>query len=75
MKYISIPVFILSFAIGILFVYLSEASKKEIVVYPTPNNKGIFQYKDSVFNCFDFSIKKTKCPSNTNDIKVISIQE
>ena len=45
MKYISIPVFIISFAIGILFVYLSEANKKEILVLISDQdarNRGIF---------------------------------
>ena len=47
MKYISIPVFIFCFAIGILYVYLTAPEPRVVIVYPTPDNKDMFQYKQS----------------------------
>ena len=45
-KYIRIPVFIVSLAIGILFVYLTNPDKRKIFVYPSPDNVNNIQYKD-----------------------------
>ncbi len=74
MKYISVPIFIICFAIGILYVYLTAPEPRIVVVYPTPDNKDMFQYKDSVSNCFSFDHVETECPSN-DDVKEISIQQ
>jgi|MDSZ01.3.fsa_nt_gb hypothetical protein len=74
MKYISIPVFIFCFAIGILYVYLTAPEPRVVIVYPTPDNKDMFQYKDSVLNCFNFNHEEVDCPDN-NDVKEITIQE
>ena len=38
MKYIDIPTFIIAFAIGLFFVYVSAPKKQTIFVYPTPDN-------------------------------------
>lgn len=60
---INVPVFIISFAIGIFFVYVIDVEKRTIVIYPTPENVERMQYKDEASNCFNYSMKKTKCPS------------
>ena len=75
MKYIHFPAFLISFALGLLYVYLSAPTPRVIVVYPTPDNIDMFQYKDVASYCFTFSHDEIECPSNTNDIKDISIQE
>ena len=74
MKYISIPVFIFFFAIGILYVYLTAPEPRVVIVYPTPDNKDMFLYKDSVENCFNFEHLESECLSDKK-IKEISIQE
>ena len=38
--YISLKVFLISVAIGLLFVYLSNPEPTIIFVYPTPDNVG-----------------------------------
>jgi hypothetical protein len=74
LQYISIKVFILSFIIGLIFVYFFGEEERKVYVYPTPQNIGKIQYKDSVSNCFTFSSKEVKCPSDNNMISKIPIQ-
>jgi hypothetical protein len=63
-KYINIPAFIVSFAIGILMVYLFEEDKRVIYVYPTPETVDLLQYKDSTGACFHFKQTQVKCPAD-----------
>ena len=41
-NFIDFPVFLVSLAIGLLFVYLNESPKRVIYIYPTPNNVNKF---------------------------------
>lgn len=61
MKYISLPLFIISFAIGVLHAYLNAPKKKVIYVYPTTDNINNLQYKDKANICFNISTDKTSC--------------
>lgn len=61
MGYINIPVFIISFSIGILYAYLHIPSKKIIYVYPTVENANKMQYQDKTDTCFNIKPKKTNC--------------
>jgi len=73
-KLFNFPAFIIALSLGLLFVYLSDAEKDIIYVYPTPNNLNKVEYKDSAGNCFSFDANKLKCPEDTNKIKTIPIQ-
>jgi hypothetical protein len=66
--YISLPVFLVSLAIGLFYVYIMGPEMKKIYVYPTPDNVGKIQYKDNADNCFLFESKEVECTSNTFDI-------
>ena len=74
LKYIRIPIFIVSLAIGILFVYLTNPDKRKIFVYPSPDNVNNVQYKDSTGACFEFKQTKIKCPENEKDISKVPAQ-
>jgi len=63
-KYISIKVFIISFIIGLIFVYIFGEEERKVYVYPTPQNIGKIQYQDTAKNCFTFTSKEVKCPSD-----------
>lgn len=74
-RFISLPVFIISLAIGLLFIYLSTPTSKAIYVYPTPDNTDIFEYVDRAYNCFTFDHNKVDCPKNKTMIKQIPVQK
>ena len=74
-QYISFRVFLLSFAAGLLFVYLSQPTPTIIHVYPTPENAGKIAYKDKAANCFKFEATEIKCPSNRSSLKTIPMQK
>lgn len=74
MKYISLPIFIISFLLGMVYIYISAAPTRKILIYPTVDNQSKFQYKDKAENCFTFVAKEEKCPYNTGSLKKIPIQ-
>ena len=73
-NFIHFPLFIISLAIGILFVYLTEAPKQVIYIYPTPENIDKFTYRDEADNCFKYMSNQVKCPSDSKQITEIPIQ-
>jgi hypothetical protein len=73
LKFLNIPVFLLSLAIGMFFVYIYVPDSRTIFVYPTPNNNDLIQYKDALGNCFYYKQEKVVCP-NESDVKKIPAQ-
>lgn len=73
-NFINLPLFIISLAIGLLFVYLNESPKRVIYIYPSPHNIDKFSYKDKAGNCFKYNYNNVKCPSDTNKITQIPMQ-
>jgi hypothetical protein len=74
LNYISFPVFILSFAIGIFFIYILGPDIKTIDISPSPENVDKILFKDNADNCFYFEQTETKCPSENSFISKIPIQ-
>lgn len=66
MKYINIPVFLISFAIGVFAVYIFTDEKRRILVYPTHENAGVLQYRDKTGNCYSIKEESVICPSKEN---------
>jgi hypothetical protein len=73
-KFINYKVFLLSFIIGIAFVYCIGYDIKHVVVYPNPINYNNLQYKDHLDNCFEFTPVDVKCPDDTTKIKTPPLQ-
>ena len=73
-KFINIPVFIVSLAIGLMFVYVFNPDKRKIYVYPTPDNVETIKYKDEAGACFEFKNMKVGCPSSESEISKIPPQ-
>jgi hypothetical protein len=73
-KYINFPVFIISLAIGLFFVYVFDDDMRTIYVYPTPENADLIQYKDATDTCFSVKQTKVSCPSNSAEISKIPAQ-
>ena len=74
-KYISLPIFLISFALGLFFVYILGPDTKTIYMYPNLQNYMNIQYKDSVDQCFEFTPSETTCPINPFSIKTVPIQQ
>ena len=74
-KYINVPAFIISFLIGIIFVFLASPQNKIVHVYPTPDNADKIEYIDHAKNCYAFRSQKIDCPSDSSVIKTIPIQK
>ena len=70
LKYINIPLFVISLAIGLFFVYIYQADKRTIYVYPKPDNVELIQYKDKAGTCFNVKQMSVKCTAGTPTIPV-----
>ena len=69
-KYISLPVFLVSLALGLFFVYIYGEDLKPIYVYPTPENINKILYQDKADNCFQYKAMETECSADAKDLSV-----
>jgi len=65
LKYFDFRYFFISFAIGILYVYLTDDYKKVIVIYPNPDNIEKYTYLDKANNCFQYELDETDCAEDS----------
>ena len=73
-NYISLPVFLISFSIGIFFIYILGPEMKTIYIYPTPENVDKVLFKDKANTCFYFDEQVVNCPKDDSLISSIPIQ-
>jgi len=73
-NYISLPIFLISFAVGLFFIYLIGPEIKTVYIYPTPENVDKVLFKDKAENCFYFEPESVECPKDQNLISKIPIQ-
>jgi hypothetical protein len=74
LRAINIPVFVISFLLGLFFIYIVGPELKQIEVYPGPDNIDKILYKDRASNCFAFEAHSVQCPTQFN-LFSIPIQE
>lgn len=74
LNYISLPIFLISFAIGLFFIYILGPQMKTIYIYPTPENVNKILFKDKADNCFYFEEENTECPKDKSLLSYIPIQ-
>jgi hypothetical protein len=74
LRFINFPVFIASFLLGLIVVYIYAPQNKKIYVYPTPETVEILQYRDKTGQCFSFQQKETGCPKDEGMIESIPMQ-
>ena len=74
LKYISIPVFLISLAIGLFFVYAWGPEKKTVYMYPSPDNIETIQYKDGTDSCFAYKSLEVECPDDITKISEMPVQ-
>jgi hypothetical protein len=71
---ISLPIFLVSFAIGLFFAYVMGPDMKVIYVYPTPENVDSILFKDKADNCFQFKQVNVECPQDESFLSSVPIQ-
>ena len=74
LNYISLPVFLIRFAVGIFFIYILGPEMKTIMIYPSPENVDKILFKDKADNCFSFEETEVECPRDDSLISQIPIQ-
>ena len=74
LEYISLPVFIISLAIGLFFVYILGPDVKVIHLFPTPENSEGIQYKDNTDNCYVYKSEEVECPKDSSKIASVPIE-
>ncbi len=72
--YISVPIFLLSFAVGLFFVYMFGPEMKTIYIYPSPENIDKMLFKDKADNCYIFEEELVDCPKDNNLISLVPVQ-
>ena len=61
--------FLLAFAVGIFFCYITLPPMKIIIKHPTPDNAGKVVYHDEDDNCFKYNAEEVSCPTDINTAK------
>ena len=74
LNYISFPIFIISFAVGLFFIYVLGPEMKKVLIYPSPENVDKVLFKDNADNCFYCNQVEVNCPSDKSKISSIPIQ-
>lgn len=74
LEYISFPIFIISFAIGLFFVYVYGPEMKTIYIYPSPENIDKVIFKDKADSCFSFQANEVDCPKDDSILSKIPLQ-
>ena len=75
LNYISLPIFLISFAVGLFFIYILGPEMKTIYIYPSPENVDKILFKDKADNCFLFKEESVECPKDKSFLSFIPIQE
>ena len=74
LKFFNLKFLILGIVFGIIALRYSDTEKRTVHVYPTLENSGVIQYKDSADNCFDFENIMVECPDDESKIHTIPVQ-
>jgi hypothetical protein len=64
----------ISFAIGLFFVYIYGPEMKTIYIYPSPENIDKVIFKDKADNCFRYEANEVECPKNESILSKIPLQ-
>lgn len=74
LNFFNVPCFIISLAIGLFLVYISNPSPNIIYVYPNPDNEQKILYKDKSDTCYKCKSKQIPCPKDKKQIFQYPIQ-
>ena len=71
-KYINIRVFLITFLLGLLYIYYIDYGRR-VIVYPNRHNIDKIEYKDEAENCFGYKVQEVKCPSDKSKIEIVPL--
>jgi hypothetical protein len=74
LNFISLPIFLISFAIGVFFVYILGPETKTVYIYPSPSTVNKVLFKDKADNCFYMQEEVVECPTDESMISSIPMQ-
>lgn len=72
--YIDLKIFLISLAVGLFFVYISDVPKRVIYLSPNIDNVEKVIYKDKSDSCFKYNITQVTCPSDKSKIENVKLQ-
>lgn len=59
-------IFLIAFAIGMFYVYITKPEPVVIVKHPNPENSNNTIYKDDNDTCYKYKATEVDCPANEN---------
>ena len=71
-KYINVTVFLLTFLMGLIYIYYFDYNRR-VIVYPNRYNIDKIEYKDEAENCFNYIVKEVPCPSDKTGIEIVPL--
>lgn len=63
--------FIIAFAIGIFYVYISTPKPKIVIKYPTPYNSNKIVYRNDNDVCYKYMVEEVKCTDKAIEQPII----
>jgi hypothetical protein len=73
LDFININYFIISFFVGMLFVYMIEPQPEVIIKYPVPNST--FVYKDESDMCYKYDYKEVSCNNSAIEFPIQNLRD
>lgn len=62
------PAFIVAFAVGMLYVYVTTPAPRIVFKHPTPFNAGKITYRDDAETCFQYVATQVECPKDKSKV-------
>lgn len=73
-EYVSLPVFLISLAVGLFVVYILGPEETIVHIFPTPKNVHKMLFKDKTDECFKYLPEEVECPADTSLIQEAKVQ-
>lgn len=74
LDYVSLPIFLISLAVGLFVVYALGPEQKIVYIFPTPKNIKRMLFKDKTDECFSYKSEEVECPADTSLMHVAHLQ-
>ena len=65
---LNLPYFIISFCVGIFFVYAMTPKKNLVYKFPSPDNQELI-YQDKSESCYKYHSNEIECPKDESKIE------